>query len=356
MNARATLAAATLFGAGLAAMGAAQAAQDTFTAQVVDHPPAAGLTLGIAINDLGAVVCVVSMPGSLFWFTGPNGTGVYFPSLPGAVQTIEGINDRGQVVGSFKPSGQPDVHAFVTDADGIGTDLNAAAASASSIATGVNWRGQVSGAARAPGAMHAFISNRGETRLRPVGTLGQAYGAAINHGGTIAGWTTLDTGETHAFVTGPRGQGMTDLGTLGGDASRAYAINRRGQVVGVSTDAEGVQRAFITADDGHLVDLARGGVNQGFFGTAWAYGIGKHGHVVGYAADQTGAQTAFITGRDGRGMKDLNRYVKLPGGARLGAAKAINDRGQILAEDADDAGPLWLLTPTRRDWEDELER
>src|SRR5262249_40861692 len=139
MTARATLAAATLFGAGLAAAGAAEAAQDTFTAAVVDHPPQPGLYLGIAINNSGAAVCVVSMPGSLFWFTGPNGTGVYFPSLAGTVRTIEGINDRNQVVGSFKPTGQSVVHAFVTDVTGVGIDMGAAAAGSSSVATGINW-------------------------------------------------------------------------------------------------------------------------------------------------------------------------------------------------------------------------
>ena len=50
----------------------------------------------------------------------------------------------------------------------------------------------------------------------------------------------------HAFITGPNGLGMRDLGTLPGhDQSHAYAINDAGQVTGFS-----YSRAFITGPDG----------------------------------------------------------------------------------------------------------
>lgn len=47
---------------------------------------------------------------------------------------------------------------------------------------------------------------------------------------------------------------MTDLGTLGGNWSRAFAINERGQVFGGSMAADGQYHAFLWTS-GRMVDL-----------------------------------------------------------------------------------------------------
>ena len=75
-----------------------------------------------------------------------------------------------------------------------------------------------------------------------------AYG--INDAGQVVGYSETANGQIHAFITGPDGAGMTDLGTLGGDFSIAYGINDAGQVVGESTTDNGQIHAFITGPDG----------------------------------------------------------------------------------------------------------
>jgi probable HAF family extracellular repeat protein len=66
-----------------------------------------------------------------------------------------------------------------------------------------------------------------------LGTLGGAGSRAyaINNDGVVAGEAETAGRRIHAFVW-KRGQAMTDLGTLGGPTSRAYDINSNGTVVG----------------------------------------------------------------------------------------------------------------------------
>ena len=107
------------------------------------------------------------------------------------------------------------------------------------IARALNDSGQVVGESyTAGGELRAFITGPNGVGMRDLGTLGgnnysRAYG--INDAGQVVGESYTDGGEPHAFITGPDGVGMRDLGTLGGDNfSRAYDINEAGQVVGKS--------------------------------------------------------------------------------------------------------------------------
>ena len=56
--------------------------------------------------------------------------------------------------------------------------------------------------------------------------------SGINDAGQVVGGSFTAAGAQHAFITGPNGVGMTDLGTLGGGDSFASGINDAGQVVG----------------------------------------------------------------------------------------------------------------------------
>ena len=94
----------------------------------------------------------------------------------------------------------------------------------------------VGSSATAAGDRHAFITGPNGIGMTDLGTLGggfsEAYG--INDAGQVVGYSYTAAGDRHAFITGPNGVGMTDLGTLGGDLSYAWGINDAGQVVGYS--------------------------------------------------------------------------------------------------------------------------
>ena len=82
----------------------------------------------------------------------------------------------------------------------------------------------------------------------------------INNRGQVVGFSDLPGDDDaaspnfHAFLW-TRSAGIQDLSTLPGDAlSEALGINQQGQIVGVSIDANGNQRAFLW-QDGAMTDL-----------------------------------------------------------------------------------------------------
>jgi probable HAF family extracellular repeat protein len=145
----------------------------------------------------------------------------------------------------------------------------------------------------------------------------------------VVGHSQTGSGQIHAFITGPDGLGMTDLGTLRGlsySTSGASGINEIGQVVGTSFD--GVEHAFITGPDGAgMTDLGTLGGDY-----SYASGINDAGQVVGSSYTHNGEYHAFITGPDGAGMTDLASLVNPPPGfTDFGYPSDINNHGQLAA-------------------------
>jgi probable HAF family extracellular repeat protein len=243
--------------------------------------------------------------------------------------TASGINDSGQVTYTTG-AGPYNRNAYITGPNGVGmTHLGTVGGDFIyiGIANGLNNAGQVVGSIdsspsiRGDGVSHAFITGPNGVGMTDLGTLGGKYSSmayGINETGQVVGESYTAAGEEHAFITGPNGVGMRDLGALD-----ATGINDAGQVVGWSS------HAFITGPNGvGMTDL---GTLGGKYSSA--YGINETGQVVGDSYTAAGMEHAFITGPNGMGMTDLGTLD-----GRSSHANGINDAGQVVGDIQLDSG------------------
>jgi probable HAF family extracellular repeat protein len=296
-----------------------------------------------ALNDSGQVVGESSaLAGGYHAFiTGPNGKGMRdLGTLGGAASWASGINNSGQVVGQSDTSGGAS-HAFMTDADGMSMrDLTAS--KRISNAGDINDKGQVVGwfvEKIAPGDRpdwHAFITGPNGVGMKDIGGDPPwlfAWPSSINASGQVAG--SAGDPSHQPFITGEDGVGIRDVGLSDSNAisSGATGINDTGQVALTylmpEEDFPDLHRSFTTGPDG------AGTRELGTLGGDYtvAYAINNAGEVVGQSALEAGARNphAFITGPNGVGMTDLNSLVDLPEGVILTSAGDINNNGQVIA-------------------------
>jgi probable HAF family extracellular repeat protein len=181
--------------------------------------------------------------------------------------------------------------------------------------------------------------------IEAIGGLGGYYSDAtgINDAGEICGYgaITNDT-TTHAFRIPAGGGPVIDLGTLGGFYSDADAINNAGHIVGTAqlvgnTNSRAAIWIASTAED--LGSLPGKSQSQ-------ALAISDGGEIVGFSSDTNGVNPRATLFRRGAPPTDLNTLIEAGSGWLLTYARGINSSGRIVGMGLTNGiSKAFLLTP-----------
>ena len=273
-------------------------------------------------------------------------------TLGGTISDALGVSNRGWVAGWSYLPGDANLHALLWR-KGVKTDLGTLGGPNSSTFTNssVNERGEVVGAAETsaldPLGENFFLCgfNDGllclpfmwqDGAMRPLPTLGGNNGVAfaINDRGGVVG--TAENNTPDPTCVAPQvlqfkpviweENRIQELPTVSGDPDGvAFAINDRGQAVGVSADCTLTPGHTLLWQDGKVTDMGTLG------GLALAPSdINNEGQVVGTAFVPNGPNVEAFLWQHGvvRGLGTL------PGDASS-SGNAINDKGQVIGQSVD---------------------
>jgi probable HAF family extracellular repeat protein len=275
-----------------------------------------------------------------------DGRKVPMPTLGGNNGAAWGANDRGQVVGLAETDTVDpncvapqilDVEAVLwTPINNRIQELPPYPGDSVGAAVGINDSGQAVGATGSCGPVspalgaHAVLWENGQ--VKNLGSLGGALSNvayAINNRGQVVGLSDLSGDTTaHAFLW--QNGTMTDLGTLPGDFfSAAFSINNKAQVAGESCDVNFDCRAFLW-QKGTMTDLNTLIPPNSSLYLLSANDLNDRGEIVGEAFDQsTGDVPAFLAipcdhGNDCEANSSAEQKIILPENVR---EKLLQRRG-----------------------------
>lgn len=287
------------------------------------------------INELGQVIGTSATHCGYMGFVWDAMKGMQaLPTFGGAYGFGNTINDAGQIAGSAYLTDDSSWHAFVGDANDLGSvpvapvpdmiDLGTLGGTSSN-ATAVNDFDQVVGQAyTASWNSHAFLWDEANG-MQDLGTLGGSHSSAsdINNAGQVVGSAQTSSYSNHAFLWDAV-NGMQDLGTLGGSYSSPYAVNDNGLVVGLSQASDGAPHAFVWDAVNGMQDLGTPGVYS------YAFDVNEAGQVLVYENSRAFVWDA-VNGRQDLGMLSGSSYSY---------PVDINELGQVVGS-SDYGGWIW---------------
>ncbi len=199
------------------------------------------------------------------------------------------INNKGQVVG------MSDDRGFLWESHKGMRNLGYLDRYYKSAAYGINNKGQVVGES----GDRAFLWHNGAmTELVPLAGYRSSVAMAISDDGMIVG----ESGEGNMLFAGPcraclwdKSGRATDLGTLGGDQSFAWAVNKNGQAAGWSDLAGGKGTHAFLWQKGKMVDLNDLIPADSGWVLQKACGINDAGQIVGHGSFKRQTRAFLLT-------------------------------------------------------------
>jgi len=263
------------------------------------------------ISGNGTYIATGSWNGSLVYIGG-NVDGFYVTGYTYPQNLSYAVNDYGDAVGQTQVAvvnGQPQYEAFYYSQNDYGQTFKylGTLGGATSVAYGINDTNLIVGSsANSAGYVRAFYSFRTgpPTDFDPGDTIYDSAAYAVNKNGLVAG--VINRGRCPGRVISFRCRGpyyypvtfsgstITSLGSLGGAAGAALALDSYGNVVGWSQTTSGQHHAFLYVN-GHMIDMN----SLSMIGaTGWtltdAAAINDAGMIVGHAVDSTGHDEVFV--------------------------------------------------------------
>jgi hypothetical protein len=212
--------------------------------------PAGTTTSPTDLNDNGAIVgFLFSGSGATFHTTGFLFSGGKFTHFrfPGSADTFpHSINTHGTIVGSFDQTGVSGQHAFMVH-DGAFHRVNIPGfPGAFAIAMGINDFGDITGSFNGNGSDFGFLLHQGKlTIISFPGAAGGTFPQSINNQGVIVGTYFLNeqrTASAHGFMW--KNGAFTNIEFPGAVATEPVKISNNGDVVGTYFDSALVEHGF----------------------------------------------------------------------------------------------------------------
>lgn len=234
-----------------------------------------------------------------------------------------GINDEGQIVGSFQDKSGT-FHGFMRSADGTTYTTIDVPGSMYTTALAINNQGEVVGLFAVPfGTPAVYIRSSDGTSFTMPALLGRPvsiYGLGLNNNSQVVGYYQ-ENNRFSSFLCDLASNSCTPLALSGAAVTAAKAINDQGQVTGY-VNVAGQVRGFLLNPDGTTLVFDEPDATTSTIAT----GISSNGQITGYFSGSTGPHN-FLRTWDGSTFVSFDDPSV---GAGSSYATGVNNLSQVV--------------------------